>query len=126
MGRRFTAGQLAETLRQLSLRDCLTANLEAQAQRLADSVRANLGSLPGDSHDQPWQQTGALKASISVTITDLTAQIGSNDPAAAPQEFGTRHVPPRPFMLPALDAEVDSVVAEIGTALLERLSSRVA
>ena len=123
---RMTVGQLAQALKQLPVQDCLAANLEAQAQRLADSVRTSLSSLPGELHDQPWQQTSALKASISVTVVDLTAQIGTNDPAAAPQEFGTRHIPPRPFMLPVLESEVSAVVDDIGAALLDCLSNHVA
>ena len=123
---RMTVGQLTEALRQLPVQNCLAATLEAQALRLAESVRANLSSLPGETHDQPWQQTGTLKASIAVTVADLTAEIGTNDPAAAPQEFGTRHVPPRPFVLPVLESEMGAVVDDIGTALLECLSNHVA
>ena len=123
---RMTVGQLTEALRQLPIQDCLAASLEAQALRLAESVRTNLSLLPGEPHDQPWQQTGALKSSISVTVADLVAQIGTNDPAAAPQEFGTCHVPPRPFMLPVLELEVGAVVDTIGTALLDCLTNPVA
>lgn len=126
MGKQFTPGQLGEALRQLPLLDCLTAGLEQQALRLVESVKAKLELLPGEPHDQPWQQTGALRDSISMTVTGLTAQIGSNDPAAAAQEFGTLHVPPRPFMLPALDPMVDGLVAEIGTVLRDCLASHVA
>ena len=126
MEQQLTPGQLGEILRQLPLLDCLTGSLKQQAQRLAEGIQANLELLPGDPHDQPWQQTGALKASISVAVTDLIAQIGSNDPAAAPQEFGALHVPPRPYMLPALNSMIDSLVTDIGTALLDCLASHIA
>jgi phage gpG-like protein len=90
---------------------------------LADTIRAELATPPGGPHDSPWQQTGALQASIGHVTTGLTATVGSNDPAAGPQEYGTATIPPRPFLAPAAAALAEPIshdIAAAATALLAR------
>ncbi len=55
----------------------------------------------------PLLETGELRASIEVSgpyregARTVSAYVGSNNPKAAWHEFGTGHVPPRPFLGPA-------------------------
>ena len=115
----MTPGQLARVFRELPIQNQLTEALEAQTLRLKASVQANLDGVRGDPHDAPWRQTGALQASISCSVDGLLAAVGTNDPAAAPQEFGTAHLPPRPFLLPAVTNLSESIALKITAALLE-------
>ena len=107
----------------MPITETLTAALDAAAIRLADAVRAELATPPGGPHDSPWQQTGALQASIGYATKGLTAEVGSNDPAAGPQEYGTATIPPRPFLAPAATALAEPITHDIAaavTALLAR------
>lgn len=51
--------------------------------------------------DTPLLETGKLRASISHTVGDGEAHVGSNLDLAVWHEFGTSRVPPRPFLMPA-------------------------
>lgn len=88
--------------------------------------------------------TGALKISI-VIGTKLTRRqarmarkepksltemfIGTSNPAAVPQEFGTHDQKAQPFMRPAWQATKDQVLTNIGTELgpeIEKTAARLA
>ena len=96
----MTPAQAAAALADLSIADTLATALATQTQRLAETIRASLATPPGGPHDRPWRQTGTLQASIAISTDALSARIGSTDPAAAPQEFGTIRDPPRPLPRP--------------------------
>ncbi len=69
-------------------------------QQLAPSTqeeRARLGFTPND----PLKRTGELARSIEITIQGHTGYVGTNDPVAPYQEYGTARIPPRPFLGPA-------------------------
>jgi hypothetical protein len=121
----MTPGQAAAALANLPITETLTAGLEAAAARLADAVRNELATPPGGPHDQPWRRSGALQASIATSVDGLTAQIGSNDPAAAPQEHGTAVMPPRPFLAPAASVLAEPIAHDIATALTAILARAV-
>ena len=107
--------ELRQRLAQLRPDEIMASALADQAQRLAEAVRANLSEPEGaGSHDTPWVRTGALHDSISATANGLEAAIGSNDPAAAPQEMGTSRIPPRPFLAPAAAAAGEGIARAIG------------
>ena len=102
--------------------ELMATTLAAEAERLAQSVRDGLATPPGaGDHERPWARTGALHDSIAATSEGLEANVGSNDPAAAPQEMGTSKLPPRPFLAPVaaqLSAEVaDAIGARVSAAL---------
>jgi phage gpG-like protein len=120
-----TPGQAAAALANLPITETLTTALDAAATRLADAIRAELATQPGGPHDHPWRQTGALQASIAHTTNGLTAEIGSNDPAAAPQEYGTATIPPRPFLAPAATALADPIAQDIAAALTALLARAI-
>lgn len=85
-------------------------------------MRAELATPPGGPHDTPWRRTGALQASIAHAADGLTAEIGSNDPAAAPQEHGTATALPRPFVSPVATALAGPVAHDIATTLTALLA----
>src|SRR6267378_1952769 len=67
---------------------------------LADSTLAHHTSMGvGDS---PLLVTGELYASIEHKVQGDEAMIGTKMAIGAYQEFGTEHIPPRPFMGPAV------------------------
>ncbi len=117
-----TPGQAAAALANLPITETLTAALDAAATRLANAIRVELATPPGGPHDQPWRQTGTLQASIAHSTNGLTAEIGSNDPAAAPQEYGTPTFPPRPFLAPAATALAEPIAHDIAAALTALLA----
>lgn len=121
----MTPGQAAAALADLAITETLSAALATEAASLADAVRANLASPAGGSHDQPWCETGSLQGSIALSTEGLAARIGSNDPAAAPQELGTTRVPPRPFFAPAATAAAEPIARTIGQVLANTLARRL-
>jgi len=46
---------------------------------------------------------GDLKKSIDLTLTDNEAQVGTTLDYGRYQEYGTRKMPPQPYLRPALD-----------------------
>ena len=66
----------------------------------------------------------ALRQSFTIEVNEsaMTASVGTNDPIAEWQEFGTkRGIPPRPFLRPALyesDAYIKRVINEAIAAAL--------
>lgn len=57
----------------------------------------------------PLLRKGELRESIKVRHEGLQAVIGTDDPSAAIHEHGNEHVPPRPFLHPALFAKSKEV-----------------
>ena len=97
----------------------MAAALAREAEAMAAAVQAGLGEAAGEgAHDKPWLRSGALRGSVGSVADGLTAVVGSSDPAAMPQELGTRVVPPRPFLAP--------VAAERGGDVAERVGAAVA
>jgi phage gpG-like protein len=121
----MTAGQAAAALTDLPLTELLSTALATHAAELAEAVRNSLTAPPGGPHDQPWRETGGLQGSIASSADGLVAQVGSNDPAAAPQELGTATVPPRPFLAPAAAAAADQIARDIGETLADLLRDRL-
>lgn len=64
--------------------------------------RTHRASSPGQA---PATDTGRLASSIVADITGLTAEVSANVKYAAPLEFGTVNMAPRPFLEPALESE---------------------
>jgi phage gpG-like protein len=110
--------ELRQRLAQLRADEIIAQTLAEQAQHLAEAVQECLSEPHGaGSHDTPWVRTGALRDSISATAEGLQAAVGSNDPAAAPQEMGTSRIPPRPFLAPAAAAAGEGISHAIGQAV---------
>lgn len=84
---------------------------ETQAQR------ERMGFTPND----PLLRTGELKDSIVREVEGNTAVIGSHLDKAEYMEFGTKRVPPRPFLGPASFANSEKVQELIGEAAVRGL-----
>lgn len=70
--------------------------------------------------DTPLLETGALKASIEHVSSGSEGWVGTNDPKAAWQEFGTsRGIPPRPFLGGAVMHYGDKVEAKIASEIIK-------
>ena len=123
----MTPAQAATALGDLALEDTLATALITQATMLAEAVRTSLDGQPGGQHDQPWRETGSLQASIDVATDGLNAQVGSNHPGAAAQEFGTATIPPRSFFAATAASLAGSIAHSLGetvsTKIVQRLTS---
>ena len=114
--------ELRQRLAQIRPEEIMARALAEQAQRLAEAVQENLSEPQGaGSHDTPWVRTGALRDSIAATAEGLEAAVGSNDPAAAPQEMGTSRIPPRPFLAPTAAANGEAVARGVADAVVVEL-----
>ncbi len=114
--------ELRQRLAQLRPDEIIAKALADQAQRLAEAVQERLSEPQGaGSHDTPWVRTGALRDSISATAEGLQAAVGSNDPAAAPQEMGTSRIPPRPFLAPAAASSGETIAQAVAQQLVAAL-----
>ncbi len=114
--------ELRERLERLRVEDVMARALAEQAERLAAAIREELSEPSGaGGHDQPWLQSGALRDSVGVQADGLQAAVGSNDPAAVPQEMGTSHVPARPFLTPVAAGMGEEVSRAIANAVVAAL-----
>ncbi len=114
--RSYTSGALAAHLATLPIAETIAASLGDAAAGLAETIREALSTPPSGPHDAPWAESGALRASIAYSADESGAAVGSDDPAAAPQEFGTATVPPRPFLAPAAAARGEMIARQVGAA----------
>lgn len=80
---------------------------------LADSTEAEKARL-GYPLNSPLLRSGDMCDSIETEHNALEAIIGSKDPVARYQEFGTDRIPPRPFLGPAAYDSRDKVHRIIG------------
>ena len=114
--------EIRARLQRVRPADIMATALAEQAERLAETVRESLSAPAGaGDHDKPWARTGALRDSIAATANGLEAAIGSNDPAAAPQEMGTARIPPRPFLAPVAAATGEEVARVVASAVADAL-----
>jgi phage gpG-like protein len=101
------------------VRSVARAVMAAQAEAMADQVRGELDHAKCANETFPARETGALLASIGVYTEDDVALIGSLSDVAMYQEFGTLHVPPRPFLAPVAAAGGEAAASAIGAAVAD-------
>jgi phage gpG-like protein len=87
---------------------------------LTDATEAEKARL-GYEPDAPLLRDGKLRDSIEHEVYSLEAVIGSKSDIAAWQEFGTRTIPPRPFIGPAAYMNKKAIREILGMALVEGL-----
>lgn len=104
---------------QRTVRHAAEVGLAEAAELIAKDARDRLGTYQenwpslaeatilekqrqGYEVPSPLKRTGELRDSIRVEQEGLIALIGSDHPAAKVHEHGDEHVPPRPFLQPAL------------------------
>ncbi len=123
MGLKITGlDELRERLERLRPEEIMAKALAEQAQRMAARVREGLSEPPGAAgHDEPWLRSGALRNSVGAQADGLQAVVGSSDPAAVPQELGTTHMLPRPFLAPVGAAMAEEVAEALGMAVTKAL-----
>ena len=86
--------------------------LNEGAERIADGARARVSV-----------DSGSLRNSIHVRQSEegMSASVETSAEHARHVEFGTRHAPARPFLLPAFDEAKPKVVAEVRGAVRRAL-----
>lgn len=86
-------------------------------KRAALAVRKSAADVEAHGKARAAVDTGNMRGSIGVdhgTDGDLTyADIGPTADYAPHVEFGTRHMAPQPFMMPAADAVTPSFLAGV-------------
>lgn len=114
--------RLMEHLRDLDLSEVQRRLLVDLGEQLEGSTRQALSEEPGGEHESPWLQTGDLCDSIGLQVDAATVVIGSNNPVAVYQEFGTHTTLPRAFLGPTAVAASDAVLATVGATIAEALA----
>ncbi|MGS1028856.1 hypothetical protein [Burkholderia glumae] len=74
-------------------------------------------SRQGYSPNEPLLRTGDLRDSIEHETEQFQAVIGSKEDVAAYQELGTKNIPPRPFLGPAVIRNSDQIAKILGAAV---------
>lgn len=122
-------GTYAEGMRAtaLSVQDDAKSRIghyQAGWEMLAPSTIADkrsqgfLGPLPGGDGDQnPLLRTGEMRDSIGCWSTPSEFIVGSTSDILKYQEFGTKTIPPRPVLGPALFHTMPFAVKVIGKAV---------
>lgn len=87
---------------------------------LAESTEAEKARL-GYPADAPLLREGKLRDSIQHEVAGHEAVIGSKSEIAEYQEFGTRTIPPRPFIGPAAFKNKDAIQHILGASLVQGL-----
>lgn len=78
-----------------------------------------IGHYPGRSKNKVYPMP--LRNSILVEVKGMTGIVGTNNPLGKYHEFGTRKIPPRPFLRPALHQEQDFIKKQIKDAIAKAL-----
>ncbi len=88
---------------------------------LAPSTQADR-TRQGYAADEPLLRRGDFKDSIERTVKGEEGFVGTNDPRGRWFEFGTKKMPPRPVLMPALMSktrEIEELVHRKVTAILK-------
>ena len=111
-------------LDRLPFRESREAALKSAGSQLEDAVKASLSNLPGEDHASPWLRTGKLRGSVSHQSDDHVLAVGSDSQIAVDQEFGTRSIPPRPFLAPTAAAVGGDLIQTMARAVTDTLKEQ--
>jgi hypothetical protein len=125
------------TLVHRSLEDCLKVlkkDMKAQIgdyqdaagpygawQPLADETELEKAHL-GAPANAPLERFGNLKKSFKYETDGLVGVVGSTDPVMVEHEYGTKRMPPRPVVGPALWKNRDHIRGLCAAAVIETLT----
>lgn len=93
--------------------------VEKEAKRVIGTYDYNWtplaeSTLARKASDTPLLETGEMRESITHTVQDHTAYIGTDNEKAIYHELGTSRIPARPFLRGALDEKIDEIVEATG------------
>jgi phage gpG-like protein len=94
---------------------------------LAESTieeKTRLGYVGRISATDPLFRRGELRESIKAEFKELSFIVGSAEKTAAYQEHGTRHIPPRPFLAPAVLEAIPIAEKVLGETAFKLLTGR--
>lgn len=104
----------------------LGSYLYQAGERVQDDAQVSIttGAVSGAGHvpsrpgEPPNNDTGVLANNIeTVQVESLRVVVSSNAPYAAPLEFGTSRMQPRPYMAPALEKNRKYITQAILTGI---------
>ena len=108
---------LSDRLARLDMTESQHTALDLAARLLQGAVQQALSTPPGDDHTKPWRRTGSLQSSVGYRSDSTGAAVGSDDQIAIDQEFGTRNIPPRPFLAPVAAAHAQEIARQVGGSI---------
>ena len=100
-------------VRALSRR--FAASAATAERRAATAVRKTARDIEADAKRLAPVDTGALKGSISATVTGLSAEVGPTVEYGVYQELGTSEMRAQPYLSPAFDRRVPSFVRALAS-----------
>ena len=92
----------AQAIRNNAIKSIARGTKSGDVYEKTNPRRTHTASGAGES---PATDTGRLVGSIRADIAGKDASVSANTTYAAALEFGTRNMEPRPYMVPALEAE---------------------
>jgi HK97 gp10 family phage protein len=92
----------AQNIRTTAIRSIQRGSKSGVVYQKYAPNRTHQASAPGQA---PASDTGRLANSITADIEGKRATVTAGTEYAAPLEFGTRDIEPRPFMVPAMEQE---------------------
>lgn len=92
----------AQNIRTSAVKSILRGPKTGATYKKANPKRTHKASAPGQA---PATDTGRLAGSIRADVSGRKAEVYTDAKYAAPLEFGTRDIEPRPFMVPAMENE---------------------
>jgi HK97 gp10 family phage protein len=105
--------------------DTVTPKLAAFAGKIQHEVEMELDVVGADMEDLAKELapylTGFLRDSIQHRASGFTLDFWAEAYYSAYQEFGTRFIPPHPFMRPALDANQQKILDAIRVGCMNAL-----
>ena len=105
------------------VKDTVTPRLTGWAERLHYEIGQEFDVVGANMQDLARSivpvRTGFLQSTIyySVTVEDMTIELGATAEYASYVEYGTRYMSPRPYLRPAVDGLADQFADAIMTAV---------
>ena len=85
----------------------------------AESEDPLVGHYPPGEGNHVWNQP--LRGTIDYKVDGMIAAVGTDDPLGEYHEYGTKHIPPRPFLRPALYESQVKIKENVKDALGEAM-----
>lgn len=98
--------------------DAMSETKSGVSVSVSATGRPHVRSAPGEA---PAVETGRLKTSLHVSVSSsgrAEADVVAPVEYAAALEYGTRHMAPRPFLAPALDAKREMIFERVRRAVV--------